>query len=119
MPPRLPDEIWSIIASFLPWFPSEKRWQAWVLYRTVNRIFKQTIEEFYIKEWLWKSMITIDCDETLDGDDFERWREFEFKGFSGPANRLAEYHWEETSPGSDRFTVSLMLFPCRRQAESQ
>jgi hypothetical protein len=111
MSSTLPEEIWSIVVSFLPWLPHQKRWQPWVFYRTVNRTFKHTIERYYIEEWLEWSSIAVDCDDSLviGQYHFALSKEYIFVGFVGPDDRLAMYrdNQEDGQPRRDRCTVCL------------
>jgi hypothetical protein len=91
----------------------QKRWQPWVLYRRVNRTFKQIIEEYYIEEWLEWSSIWVDCDDSLPVGDYHLGlsREYSFEGFAVSTERLAVYgsSWKGAGSGRDRLDVCLFI----------
>ncbi|GIJ86861.1 hypothetical protein Asppvi_005759 [Aspergillus pseudoviridinutans] len=55
----LPPELWMRVAYFLPRMPDQPRWQPWVKYRGLNRIFKKEIEDFYFKHWIKRSKLWV------------------------------------------------------------
>ena len=91
--PALPDEICCMIASLLPWMPDRKRWQPWVLFRRVNRTFKQAIEQYDVYTWLPGSSIIVECEDDSSVWDVSRAasRYYFFGGFAGHSHRLAVY----------------------------
>ena len=92
-PPALPDEIWCMIASLLPWMPDQKRWQPWVLFRRVNRTFKQAIEQYDVDMWLPGSSIIVECEDDSSVWDASRAasRRYFLDGFAGHSHRAAVY----------------------------
>lgn len=90
---RIPQEIWSRIAYFLPRMSGQPRWQAWVMHRTLNKIFKEAIEEYYIKHYLEETGIRVECEDRFEnGADQSFYALFEsyaFAGFADPEQRIA------------------------------
>ena len=75
----LPNEVWMLVAWFLPRMPNEPRWQPWVKYRSVNKVFKKEIEQYYIKHYLEHMHIQVDCGAfDLFNTEFDLVREYTF-----------------------------------------
>ncbi|KAH8693907.1 hypothetical protein BGW36DRAFT_361733 [Talaromyces proteolyticus] len=82
----LPNEVWMLIADFLPRMPDEPRWQPWIRYRRVNRMFKTAIEKHYIKHYLERTSLQLDCGSS----EFQLNEEYSFGRFADePHNRKA------------------------------
>ncbi|RHZ55560.1 uncharacterized protein CDV56_106503 [Aspergillus thermomutatus] len=103
----LPNEIWMRIAYFLPRMPDQPRWQPWIKYRGLNRIFKKEIEDYYFMHWIEDSEIWVQCRER-DPPDFPESRldVREFYSFSSlldSEKRIAVFkgqHLNRTDPRS-------------------
>ncbi|KAF7158753.1 hypothetical protein CNMCM5623_003917 [Aspergillus felis] len=61
----LPPELWMRVAYFLARMPDQPRWQPWVKYRGLNRVFKKEIEDFYFTHWIKRSKLLV-----RRGDEF-------------------------------------------------
>lgn len=111
--PHLPNEIWSRIASFVPQMPGQPSWQAWTEYRTLNKTFKDAIETYYVKHYLHKTTIHVDCGSFYPNDCPELDCKlmlngrFTFDGFYENQNRMVIFREKEVHAQFARiFTVS-------------
>jgi hypothetical protein len=92
----LPPELWMSVAYFLPRIPDQPRWQPWVKYRALNRIFKKEIEDYYFEHWINGSQIWVFCEDMGRADGptpvFTYFREvYDFSGFRDSEQRIAVF----------------------------
>ncbi|KAI9927239.1 hypothetical protein MW887_003625 [Aspergillus wentii] len=88
----LPNEIWTIIAYYLPRMPDQPRWLSWRKYRTLNSIFKKEVEDFYIKEYLQHMCLMVDTEKfhtTSDRQYIPFKKDFFFSRFEGNESQTA------------------------------
>lgn len=83
------------VAYFLPRMPDQPRWQPWIKYRGLNRIFKKEIEDYYFEHWINGSKIWVYCEEE-DPPDFPEsllyFHElYTFSGFRDSEKRIAVF----------------------------
>ncbi len=110
--PTLPHETWTHIFSYLQYQHSstaQPSWEPWLVYRRVNRHFKDLVEAEYARHFLRGCAIVldagndhIDCGETgIKGDTITRPRilRYEHVGFSNEA------HAPEAMSEGDRFAI--------------
>lgn len=88
--PRLPPEIWVQIAPSLLLL-DEPIWSAWVHYRSVSRVFKQVIEDFYLAHVLRGARIYVRCDSKFHFAPtvYDYYGEYWFDGIDDEDGRLA------------------------------
>jgi hypothetical protein len=75
---------------------NQPRWQAWLMHRTLNKTFKEAIEDYYIEFYLKSMGIMVDCEGWLqllelgaDWDSYSIVESYLFNGFAGPEQRMA------------------------------
>lgn len=98
-----PNEIWALIAYFLPRMPDQPRWQPWIMYRTLNKTFKKAVEDYYIVHWLKSTSISIQCTEYMRFDNYchHHREDYAFTSFVDTENRIAVLQAEKTTLNSD------------------
>ena len=90
----------------------QKRWQAWVFSRRINRTFKILIERYYVDQWLDKTYFTVDCEDDLvvGGARVALSIGYWLKGFDVVDQRLAVYEPIQR-PEERCVEVSLLSLP--------
>ncbi|GIK05278.1 hypothetical protein Aspvir_009382 [Aspergillus viridinutans] len=76
--------------------PDQPRWQPWVKYRGLNRIFKKEIEDFYFEHWIKRSELWVKCEQELPPDvpglyDVDLHECYIFSGFRDSEKRIAVF----------------------------
>lgn len=89
-------KIWTRIAYFVPRMKHQPYWQAWTEYRTLNKIFKMQIEDYYARHYLKYMSVKIDGGMHYDEDEgkVELGGRFEL---ANPKARIATFHDDEVA----------------------
>jgi hypothetical protein len=91
------DRIWSRVAFYLPRMKEQPPWEAWTEYRTLNKIFKREIEQFYVQHYLQRMWIQVDGGWGYDKDvgKLSLVGNYDLKHLDGTEHQLAVFRDDE------------------------